>query len=292
MNKLTPLTTTLFFFLVCMIKAQEITVLQPGPEGKDAVIWSNDANTNLGDHESNTAYTWTNGGALGIKRSLIEFDLSIIPSDAIIQDAKFSLFYNPTDPHEGFDFHSGENDLLIEIISDHWDEETVTWNNQPETTSLNQLSLLPSDNDMQDYINIDVTDQVVDMHGSPDSNHGISLRMANETNPYRAVIFASSDHPTVSLHPKLEVTWTISSSTEKEASADVRIIPNPNAGHFSLQWTDNKSVNYVVELFDLLGNIVSAYDRHDDDFHVFFKGVYLLRIRSKDNYVIKKIVVQ
>ncbi len=208
-------------------------VIKPNSvKGKDASVWSNGPDNNYENAPSNSAYTWTNSGALGIKRSFMEFDFSSIPSNVIITNARLSLYYNPTAPNEAFGVHNGTNDLFIERVSSSWEESTLTWNNQPPTSTTNQVTLLPSSSETQDYLNIDVTDLVIDMNN--EGNYGFLIRMADEINYYKNVLLASSDHPDSSLHPEIEICWiidnTISVNEMKSNDLDLKVYPNPSNG--------------------------------------------------------------
>lgn len=210
MKKFKLISILLFFlFLTNSSYSQTTIVLQPGPsEGKDANAWRFDAGINHGDRESITAYAWTHSGDLSNKRSFLEFDLSTIPETAIIQSAHLSLFFNPTDPFESFSVHTGENDIYIQRVTAEWDEHTIVWSNQPSTTSVNQVQLPPSTNPTQNYPNIDVTELIKDMVTSPEGNNGFMIKMVDEVNYYKSVLFASSDHSNPYIRPKLEITYS------------------------------------------------------------------------------------
>ena len=68
------ITTVLLLFLSLDQNAQTTIVLQPGAEGKDANISRNAPLANYGSTGAITIFTWTNGGTLGHKWGLIEFD--------------------------------------------------------------------------------------------------------------------------------------------------------------------------------------------------------------------------
>ena len=85
-------------------------------------------------------HAWTNSGTAVNQRSLINFDLSVIPLNAIIQSASLFLYVdmNLNTFPGGHQQLSGSNESIIERITDNWNESSVTWNIQPSTTILNQ----------------------------------------------------------------------------------------------------------------------------------------------------------
>jgi PKD repeat protein len=86
---------------------------------------------------------------------------------------------------------------------------TVTWNNQPETTTDYQLYLLPSTDPYMDYTDIDVTTLIDKLYSEPETYDGLMLRLVTE-DYYRCLLFASSDYnDTVELRPKLVIIYSI-----------------------------------------------------------------------------------
>lgn len=302
MNK-APLPLLLFLLLFSQLLAQptselEICVtMKPGAElGKDAVVWSNGPTNNYATVESNTAYSWTNRGVPGVKRFFLAFDLSPIPSTASITVAKLSFFYNPTDPSEGFDYHTGTNDIIIERVNSAWSESTLTWGNQPSTTSANQVSVGPSISQSQDYLNINVTDLVADMNHPSNVNHGFMVRMNDEVNYYRSVLFASSDHADSSLHPQLEVCyrtdWPLAIELDEPQKLEILVYPNPNNGRFQIQVPGDNIQDYAIEVFDLLGKRIQTPEWMNGYLTIYEQGVYMVRIMdSEGNYAIEKVIV-
>ncbi len=162
---------------------------------------------NNGDNPRLNVFTWTRGGILHVKRLLIAFNLDFVPPETIIQSAFLSLYYNPVDDVESFDFHSGSNEMYIERVIEPWIENSLSWSNKPATTAINRVGTEATSSGTQNFENIDVTQLIQDILDSQEGNHGMMLRMQNESNPYRALLLASGEHPDPSLHPKLVIEY-------------------------------------------------------------------------------------
>ncbi|MEM9917979.1 MAG: DNRLRE domain-containing protein [Bacteroidota bacterium] len=191
-----------------LIHAQTTVVLQPGPlEGNDSKIYSLGLDSNYGNRHSLNAYTWTNRGRLVLKRIFLSFDLDTIPDNAMITEARLSLYYNPLDSFESFSVHSGDNELYVQRVTEDWAESQITWRNQPATTTDGRLTIPQSSSPTQDYEDIDVTELVQAMADTANGNYGFMIRLVDEVNYYKGLLFASSEHRTPSLRPKLEITY-------------------------------------------------------------------------------------
>ena len=188
--------------------SQTTLVLQPGPEeGKDAVVHTLYPNTNTGIHKAFRSDSWTIQGVWLIERSFIEFDLSAIPESATVVEAKLSL-YSHYDAHLN-QTHStlqGTNESWLRKIITNWDEFEITWNNQPAVTNANQILLPKSNYATEDYLDIDVTDLILDMINDPENSFGLRISLSYE-HDYRRLAFASSDHQDPTKRPKLEITF-------------------------------------------------------------------------------------
>jgi len=200
-------TLILFLLGICpfFLFAQDTIVLQPGVEGKDALIWSITPENNYGDSPKFLCMSWSFGGIVGADRSLIQFDLSEIPEDREIISAKLNLFFKNLEPNETF--HTGENASVLNLITETWDEQTVTWNNAPSTTEDFQVILPKSVNPRQDYLNIDVTEALSNLYQFPDLYFGWELSLMDES-PYRCLLFASGDIDEAHLRPSLEIIYS------------------------------------------------------------------------------------
>lgn len=200
--------------IYCFCPAQETIILQPGPsEGKDAMAQTIYPTLNMGDENNFIAAAWTYQGVFGITRSFLSFDLSCVPAGTIISEARLDLYFNPTSGHEG---HSGLNESYLRRITESWEETTLTWNNQPGYTTMNQVFLPPSQTPEQDFTDIDVTELVKDMILYPEESHGFVLMLQVEE-LYRSLIFCSSDHTLETKRPRL----TISLCTPPTAGYDM-----------------------------------------------------------------------
>jgi len=178
-----------------------VITLQPNSvDGKDAVISSYYPSTNYEDQTNFRAEAWTYSGSPSTIRGLVEFNLSAIPSDATIVEAKLSL-YHCTEWED-----TGENSCLLKRITSSWDESTVTWNNQPPATTQNQVILSKSTSSYQDYTDIDVAALVQDMINNPQNSHGFLLCLQMEE-VYSRLAFSSSDCGNTSLLPKLYIKY-------------------------------------------------------------------------------------
>jgi hypothetical protein len=142
-----------------------------------------------------------------MNRVAIDFDLSTIPPNAIIDSALLNLYFNSTSPYLnviGLEGHSGENSFVIEKIIEEWEENTITWRNQPATTTDHQVFVEDFDDGPRDYENIDITKLVYDLYQYPDSTFGLMIKHQVEE-PYKVTFFASSDHPDKSKRPMLSI---------------------------------------------------------------------------------------
>jgi PKD repeat protein len=182
---------------------QDTLVIRPGPAyGQDCELRTNIPNTPLGWSPSFCSDCWTSGGAEYTTRGLIRFDLSAIPSNSYITKAVLSLYCDPNATH--YHLQSGDNKSYLSRVTQHWNQDTVTWNTQPNTTLDGAIILPTSTSNTQNYPDIDVTLHVRDMVYYPETNFGWKLQLITEE-LYRSMEFASSNDNTVQYRPKLTI---------------------------------------------------------------------------------------
>ncbi|HRG29511.1 MAG TPA: DNRLRE domain-containing protein, partial [Chitinophagales bacterium] len=251
--------------------AQTILTLQPGPEeGKDTKIWSVENNVNFGDYTEVRIMAWTWDGESGIERSLMEFDLSQIPQNAEICYAYLSLFANSTTSSQYNSSLSGPNTSLIRRVISPWEEDLVTWDSAPSTTTVNQVTIPESEEEHEDVLDIDVTELVKDIVADPANSFGFEFRLEVEEQ-YRRRVFAMSDFEDPSHYPKLEVCYTAEVGIEDNlASKNINVYPNP------------ASTEAIVEVHDLpaqqiqimITNIVGEQIFVDETYNATTNNIY------------------
>jgi hypothetical protein len=133
--------------------SQTTVIFKPNANiGKDANLftkdYSNFADLNFGYEDVVKMNCWTWSGDFFIQRSLIKFEeLSSIPTGAIITDVKLRLYgVNSTyadanSVYSGSSFNEYSNSVYVQRIASAWDESTVTWNTQPTTSTINQITI-------------------------------------------------------------------------------------------------------------------------------------------------------
>ncbi len=182
-----------------------ITFQPSAEDGKDAIIHSLRNLYTSGTSTFMYVMAWTWDGEPGLMRALFDFNVDQIQPGVEIIDAKLSLYGKPSPPYQHSNL-SGSNASWLQRITSSWEEELVDWDNQPTTTTYNQVTLHQSSSPSQDYTDIDVTLLVKDMLDDPENSYGFMIRIKIEEY-YRMMAFASSDNEDSSIHPKLVITY-------------------------------------------------------------------------------------
>src|SRR4030095_3606538 len=89
------------------------------------------------------ADAWTSGGNPWTLRGYVKFDLSAIPTNAVIQSANLYLYSNPT-PSTGdlVNANAGSsNSFTVQQVTASWTPGTIGWFNQPSATTTNQVTV-------------------------------------------------------------------------------------------------------------------------------------------------------
>lgn len=218
----------LLIFLICLVscshpvcdpleddepKRRFTIIIQPGTEGKDAEISSYDPGKNFGNFTSLNAVTWAENIGPFIERGFFDFDIKkYIPSDAKIISAHLKLFPdtskipniigNSGNSYKGVKF---KNEWQICRIEQSWDENKITWFNQPKVSSSDVLNL-PGSQFSAEALPIDVTEHIRQKYkGNPDY-HGFMIRNKDES-PNQCIVFCSSDIEHKELRPQLIVEY-------------------------------------------------------------------------------------
>jgi len=221
--------------------AQNTLTLDDASEIKDAMIGLNNhpngsqtANNNYSTYPRISMHAWTYSGATMFKRSVMRFLFDEIPLGSHVVSATLYFYSDPTitspSSAEGNSQLSGTNEFYIERITEDWDDLTVTWNNQPATTTDNRL-LIPASVSTTENIQINMTDMVQYWIDNPELNYGIKMFLQTEVR-YRSRNYGSMEHTNTSIHPKLVIEYDgpsfefVYDDSGNRKSRQVIIIPN------------------------------------------------------------------
>ncbi len=196
--------------------------------GKDAVIrrlvvGNNELSLNNAGElpEMAMRYTYNLKNTYNNARSLIKFEqLASIPQNSLITNAvlKFYGVLSSTNFPQGNypvceDRCLINNDIWLQRITSSWDESTVTWINQPSSTTTDRVKIYQSSSQWNYNATItsslNVAPQLVNMLNlmmNNSDNNGFMMVLANES-AERSMLFASSDNTNPALRPELTVTY-------------------------------------------------------------------------------------
>lgn len=229
--------------------------------GKDAYLSSSAPAVNYGNHEELAGDAWTCAGNPCFGRGLIYFDISAIPSNAIVQSAALSLYANPAPLNGNGIAMQGGNQAELMRVTSPWLESTVTWNNAPSYTTQNKVIIPQSTSSFQDYPNMDVTVLVQDMVSNPSNSYGFFLKLVNEVF-YSSMIFASTDYPNSNKHPSLEICYFLPTGIDQLAVANSRVdvYPNPFSSILNFEFQLKESSDITVFITDVTGRRLYSKD--------------------------------
>lgn len=151
--------------------------------------------------KSGTAYiTGRNGISVQYhQRIFVEFDVSSIPSNAIITSATMKLTRNGS--------ISGSFDWKTKLITESWDDNLVTASNEPAISILSGdvTSVTATSASVQE---MDVTDMVQRMVYGAATNNGWCVQVNNEAaSANTGCYFFTSEYTTVASRPQLEIEY-------------------------------------------------------------------------------------
>jgi len=209
----------------------------------DARVVRQDPNT---VHGSETFLALQQYTSSGHQRGFVQFDITSIPQNVTVNDVDFKIYYylylagNPV----------GQN-TRAKRVTGAWTESTITWNNQPDSTISDEVSLnMPGS---YGWVNYDADAIVQSWLNGSSTNYGFLVKFDTEyPTPNRCPIFYSKDYADDNYRPKLTVNWT-----EHETTADLAsvLIPNDTSNRLAvgdqLSWNDseptNTDIKYQVE---------------------------------------------
>lgn len=159
--------------LTCSSFSQTVVTLNAAA---DANVTSHAPNATHGNWEALFG-AMDNFSANDTVRSVIKFDLSSIPSNAVILSASLRLY-----GYEHYRTAGVSNDCDLLVNTQSWTEYGVTWNNAPSYTYTNAVSLSgsPVGTTYSDYT-LDVTNAVKYWQNGSVTNNGWTLKLHSES---------------------------------------------------------------------------------------------------------------
>ncbi|MFI5134369.1 MAG: DNRLRE domain-containing protein [Chitinophagales bacterium] len=268
--------------------------------------FTNSANTNYGNADHYSAFSQP--GAFGGENAgagIMKFDLSAIPSSSTITNAYLNLYgKGPFGIGEAASIGNvGSNECYLLRITSDWDENTVTWNTQPTTSTLHQIILPQSTSVSQDYLNIEVTQMIEDYVSDPNS-FGLELKLVTEDTT-RALAFWSTDGIDSSLWQKLTVQYVCGKQSGIDEILDGRnleIFPNPTGSQITINYSGKSpEAKFQITLLDELGRMVLSRVVNNSSSASFqyiinltelnlSNGLYMIKLESGSNMISKKFI--
>ncbi|MDQ3019950.1 MAG: DNRLRE domain-containing protein [Bacteroidota bacterium] len=312
--KFITITVLIWITTLQISKSQNVISIRLGPQtGQDVLVLSNFPTTNLNGHPDYLATIWTADYSEYIGRTFFQFYLNQIPSNAIISDARLSLYANPyptNPPHSQLGY---DNSAYLYRVQTDWNENSVTWNSQPEYTTFHKVTLPGTNNPNQNYPNIDVTQLVKDMIKEPDESFGFMLSQKDEQFFkldcwdfwYRSLNFAPSTVADTSKRPLLVITYNtvgiapINSNIPSNYKLSQNF-PNPFNPVTKIKFDIPKSSFTSIKVFNELGQEISvlvseilntgSYET-DWDGSNFSSGPYFIRLESGNEVITKRMML-
>jgi hypothetical protein len=299
------------FALVTLMLIQNISFCQSvisirlGPTtGQDCNLASYIPDTPLPAYPDMVAAAWTYQGEFNLWRPLFKFNLRGIPARAQFLNARLSLYGNP---YPVSALHSGANKSYLRKVTSAWDHNTVTWETQPDFSTVNQVELPESTSPTQDYLDIDVSALVEDMLLDSTTNFGFVI-MNRFENIYRSMNFASSDCIDSTKRPLLVISympnpWTGIAPVNEVTPAGYDLsqnFPNPFNPVTNIDF-DIPAESFVsLRIFDQLGrevstlvneNLSAGSYRLQWDGSNFGSGIYFIRLEAGSKMITKRMML-
>jgi hypothetical protein len=150
----------------------------------------------------NEDYTWVGNWGSEKERTYLQFDLSTIPAEAVIEHAVLKLYQ--------FDI-IGSEDFSVGLypVTSSWEEDEITWSNQPGSSSeAEDTCTIPST--ISIWRDWDIDDLVRGWLEGSITNYGMLLKATNEASINTKAGFRTSDYSVdISIRPLLGIEYYI-----------------------------------------------------------------------------------
>ena len=189
------------------VRVNETKIIQPGPiDGQDVEVCRYLPDTSMGG-DSSVLFVgrgwWVS--PLDVNRTYIKFNLSSIPTGAVIIDAKLKLYQDNYTGESGYP----NMEIFLWRAEDGWNENTITWNNQPPTSRVALGGSWIIDHVSNQWRERDITVLVSGWFRGIYPNYGLMLSAKNEFTIKALAMFCSSNNTDALKRPKLEIKYYI-----------------------------------------------------------------------------------
>jgi PKD repeat protein len=182
---------------------EQTIIIQPDPE-EEKDCWvaygsSNNSGTS-NDLIIDNGYVFVDligNASSNIARSLLQFDLSDLPEDAVIVNAYLKLYQNKS--------YGGTWSIGVHQVTERWEEAEVIWIIQPDFLSTPESTTSATIADTG-WLSWDIASLVQRWLNGDVSNDGVVLKATEEYSQDGYIKCYLSDYTTSNLRPKLEVT--------------------------------------------------------------------------------------
>jgi hypothetical protein len=261
--------------------------------GNDCGVWNITPTAAGGTAQDFIATDWTHSGNNSIVRSIINFDLSSIPSVATITSATLSLYWHQSTSNTGHSTMSGSNASWLRRITTPYNYNIVTWNTQPSYSTINEVYLPETTNDTMSYPNIDVTNLINDIRNKPDSGYGMIFMLADEQY-YRSMLFASSNAPEVNKRPVIEICYKKNTAIQElKLNNSITLYPNPASDNITVEIA-SLAKTQTISIYNIQGQLLIQQPmmqaKTNIDISAFSKGLYFLKVENEKSIAVKKFV--
>ena len=239
------------FLLIKQATAQTTFTVQPdATTGIDAWVVSettpnNDTAVNFGTSALLDADRWTNTGVPYSTRGYLKFDVSSIPTSAVVCSAVLTLHTDANNNQAG---SSQPNTAYLKRATSAWTQSLVTWNRQPTLSTTDTILFGPITTSATagTSYTINVTSHIQDMITNPSTNYGWAIMLKNESSTYAALGIASSNYTVnASYRPMLTVTYvpslTVAATATNICSGHSSTLTASGATSYS--WTPSTSLS-------------------------------------------------
>ncbi len=264
-------------------KSDECVRFTPNAEdGKDTFLRSLDPDVNRSLHPDFNAQTGTNNSQLVSARGIIDFELNSLPENIEIVTAKLNLFsYNSMSNGTHAAYDGGNNQAELRRVTEFWEEDEVTWNNQPSVTNQNMIILEETELEILDYT-LDMKNMVIDYLNDKNNSFGFMIKQTDEA-PYGRLIFGSSDNIDPELRPSMEVCYNIISSTEFDRIINFNVYPVPAANTINVEL--DKVYEGDIKIYTIGGILIKELSTsggiNQIDIKELVAGEYIIKVTSK-----------